>query len=293
MKKAAIFLLLILSPVFIQAQDSFSGATISAGKTDAATGASAADAGNWWEKADTPSTGASPAVSATPGFRRSLGVYIYGNTGDLNKDAKGIYDGNEIELGIDYSQNFTKATWLTLGVKIDASQSFNWERNPGRGTLKPNTGSMGAFTPILRGYLIFGSYFKIDMRSDGFFTMNAFYTANVARGHFLTVAAGAELNYLDINGSEYHAGIVYETHFAKYLIFNSLFGARFRGADATTVRDTFHLRWDNTLGFKVKGATLWARIRYQPDQFLKPNARTLHTVEFHGGVAYNFDFSAL
>ena len=50
-------------------------------------------------------------------FARSFHIYTEGNSGTLVNGTAGYFSGNELEVGIQYSQNFETALWLKLIVQ--------------------------------------------------------------------------------------------------------------------------------------------------------------------------------
>lgn len=234
-------------------------------------------------------TGASSSAAAlgrdalNADFQRTMLVYVYGSSGNLNNLAAPVFNGNETEFGLRYSQNFQNVPWLTVAVQADLSIGMGWQYDLNNKPV-PNSGfySINGLTPRLLFALGLTPYARIEMNTEGFMLFNGFYTYRWSR-HYFTLMGEIGLNYLNFGNSEYTLGIGYEYKIMQWTL-GTVLGFRF-GNDAA---ESFHIRWEGLVAYNIDGSTLWARLRYEPRKIISQPTR--HNVILQAGFNYNFFF---
>ena len=135
-------------------------------------------------------------------FARSLHIYSEGNSGTLVNGTAGYFSGNELEVGMQYSQNFETALWLKLIVQgavlgtvgfnyvnlntgADASMNPDWKYNG------KNDGSIG-FKDVELG-LQFSNYYYFGI--DNNFLMKNLFMVPFQMGdmHFFTIISELDI----------------------------------------------------------------------------------------------------
>ena len=142
----------------------------------------------------------------TPAPYHRVSIMTELNSGTLVNDTDGVFVGNSAEFMLEYSQNFSQATWLVWYFKVSAIGNVNINnRNKNLGNLSefPNptwtpdwefNGASGAdlnFNYVETG-LRFGDYGYIGIREDLFIKAYGFVPIKMGTMHTLTFLAGIE-----------------------------------------------------------------------------------------------------
>ena len=136
-------------------------------------------------------------------FGRSLHIYSEGNSGTLVNGTAGYFSGNELEVGVQYSQNFETALWLNLIVQgavlgTVGINNFNHNGNEIDGAINPDYTYNGrqnggiSFKDVELG-LQFSHYYYLGI--DHNFLMKNLFVAPFQFGgiHFFNIISELEL----------------------------------------------------------------------------------------------------
>ncbi len=288
---------------------------------------------------------ATTALFAQEGeVKRTINGYLTADSGDMlgaiddplfseqdenGSGAKGTFNGNEMEIGLSYSQNFASAQWLTARVRFNAvmnagvanyedgsyygqsSRASIYSASPrGQVQLSANMGAFGV------DGLSISAALDTRMKLDTY----AYYGMAVGPGR-LTFGIGAETyivpraldstgtelssdsaNKNDPNKFQYYLDLFaisagYSMKFTDVWGFNTTVYARFNGYDAydATLVDNLELRWDlNATASFQGGLAMWAGIRLDVEDLLLPKERNVQEdanidLKLRAGISYTFN----
>lgn len=276
-------------------------------------------------------------------FTRAFHIYTEGNSGTLVNNTAGYFTGNELELGMQYYQNFETATWLSIVAQFSflgtaTINQFNENAGMQDAVINPkwvyngiSTYSIGVKDIELGLEFSQFYYFGITHR----FTLKNLFLVPFRVGNTHTITLYSELDIQpfflgsmknplapDRPGTQndphlelFSLYLEYEVVFHPMLAFRTKIGIQSSGAGARAAGSTLpsaweldsldafranlHIRWDNTLEFRMdNGFYVWGSIRYQADRLIPHPTqiegkeligKTLHDVYLRFGLGFRFD----
>lgn len=249
-----------------------------------------------------------------PSVNKALSVYVCGGSGNINPQAGKLLNLWS-ELGMNYSQNFANAKWLSVDTTIaicTETGSLNTAHNG------DTVGSPKASYDIV-GYglvnLNFDKYFTLGVHTTGrmdtalkykfkFIGNQSFTIKNTYEFYFtgnslyatLQTEKGSNtrhiINHMDIRTAyavAFHPRWAFETE----VRFRTKGSASLNGkADSgKALAENFNIRWNNTLAYSdPNGFGGYLQLRYEPTNIITD---IKHNLKLSGGISYSYDLSAL
>ena len=256
---------------------------------------------------------------------RSLGFYLDSFSGQLTDGPNGekrLFEANEFEFGMVYSQNFATVPWLSMYVKTlvvlgqpsawsgrtsTGGANGDWLGNEGgqtilaapRAAVGINLGGYAVFAVDTRGIMVNENYYTLDFGKAGaltFITILEFWAVPQAREDYEALGLYKH-TVLDLFALRVDYGI----SFAKIWRFTTKLAFRF-GSDASAKAfgESFSIRWENQISVNItEKFSMWAQLRYRIDGLAMPKSpiagiKTVdHMLFLQAGLSYSLDLSGL
>ena len=250
---------------------------------------------------------------------RTVSVYFDSLTGGLVGDGydAGVLAGNEFEVGVAYTQNFSDAPWLSMQFRVNSVMQGNVTLNEDGAFAGYNSASASGQPVRARAALIFGPYAFLSLDTRGVFAVEL-YSPKIDFGNagglsFMGAVEGYYVPYIDTVSSGVDAGkqsttvldIVYvradySITFAEDFIFASKLGFRFPGwlkgneevLSGETLVDNFRIRWENQVIWNVtEKFYIWTQLRYEVQNIVNKDVDIENYLALQGGLGYSFNFN--
>ena len=252
---------------------------------------------------------------------RSLSFYLDGYSGDIAQksgyDAETgqsrLFDGNEIEFGMRYSQNFATVPWLSMWVKTLMIMQSTPKYGTGADNMNDYLGNRGYFigAPRVQVGVNFGGYSILALDTRGILANCNFYSVvlpnNAGKLTFLTIlefwavpnvvsTGTGDTQIMDL----FALRADYTIAFAQNWSYTTKLALRFAGGGnedsaAAFFVDGFNIRWENKVAWNITPSFgLWAQLRYRIDNITHRDQvanKIDHRLMLQGGISYAFDFS--
>ncbi|MGL4677466.1 MAG: hypothetical protein ACRCWI_07340 [Brevinema sp.] len=243
---------------------------------------------------------------------RSLSFYLDSFSGHLTPGVDGstrLFQGNEFEFGMTYSQNFATVPWLSMWVKALLVTGIDPSYSPD-GSYLGNSGGVSIYgygMPRVQLGLNFGGYGIIAVDTRGLVAEELYYSLNFGNAGSLTFiqilefwafpqtvkASIGRVTVVDLFALRMDYGI----NFAPNWRFNTKLSLRLGGFGADTESakafgETFQIRWENQVVWNVTDSFyMWTQLRYRIDNLANSAKAVDHQVFLQAGLGYAFDFS--
>ena len=254
---------------------------------------------------------------------KNFRIYLDASSGTLNKNTQGqqLLGGNELEIGMEYSQNFENARWLNVGFKaliIPTLTVISTESNViglGSGGVIPGVGmnnlEAGMFINIF-------SMFRVEIDTKLRFKPSLYYTFNLpGADHKLTTIAEATIAMIPYQDGTL-TSIAQDRYLGEFLVrlnYNVGIGAGWRfdtdlrfyidGAGGPNgiggfvesdsleaVVNSFRIRWSNGFSYSHAGGFgFYANFRYQAERISHNTKESFDRLSLHAGMSYAFDLN--
>ncbi len=251
---------------------------------------------------------------------RSVSVYFDSLTGGFvgdDNDKAGILGGNEFEVGVAYTQNFSDVPWLSMQFRVNSVMQGDVALND-NGTFAGYSGASAISPPVrARAALIFGPYAFLSLDTRGVFAVEL-YSPKISLGNagglsFMGAVEGFYVPRIGAVGSGVDFGeqtttvldVVYvradySITFAEDFTYLSKLGFRFAGdlkpddkvLTPEAFVDNFRIRWENQLIWNVtEKFYIWTQLRYEARNILNEDVDLQNYLALQGGLGYSFNFS--